>query len=46
MYIKAGVTRVAQLIVECAKTPKLEIKQGFLAPDQGAKGFGFTGLLS
>ena len=45
VYIKAGVTRVVQLIVECAKTLKLEIKQGFLAPDQGVKGFVFTGLL-
>ena len=46
--IKAGITRVAQLIVECAKSPEIEIKQGLVATtsERGVKGFGSTGVLS
>ena len=46
--IEAWITRVAQLIVECAQSPEIEIKQGFVAitSERGAKGFGSTGVLS
>ena len=46
--IKAGITRVAQLIVECDKSPEIEIKQGFVATtsERRVKGFGSTGVLS
>ena len=47
VHVKAGVTRVAQLIIECARSPEIEIHQGFVKnTERGGKGFGSTGVLS